>query len=325
MAAPAGLGDELRLGLASPELAEAFRGWSAWLGVEKRCSAHTLAAYQGDVLALLSFLAGHLGAAPTPAALDGLRTADFRSWLAQRHGRGLAASSTARALSSVKSFFRWLDRRGLARSAALMALGGPRPPHGVPKPLSIADAGEVVTLAGLVAERAWVQARDEAVLTLLYGCGLRISEALSLRRRDAPLGPTLLVLGKGGKERIVPVLGVVAQAVERYVGLCPLPLPAEGPLFVGVRGGPLTARVIQLAVQKLRGALGLPEHATPHSLRHSFATHLLGASGDLRAIQELLGHVSLSTTQRYTEVDAARLLKIHAQSHPRGGRRPVPE
>lgn len=319
MAAPAGL--SLQPALASPELAEAYRRWSDWLRVEKRCSAHTLAAYQRDVLALLSFLSGHLGGAPTLAALDGLRPADFRSWLARRHGGGLAASSTARALSSVKSFFRWLDRRGLAGSAALFALRGPKLPHGVPKPLSVDDAGEVVALAGLDAYRPWVEARDEAVLLLLYGCGLRISEALSLRRRDAPLAATLLIRGKGGKERIVPTLPVVREAVERYAALCPIRLPADGPLFVGVRGGPLGPRAIQLVMQKLRGALGLPEHATPHALRHSFATHLLGASGDLRAIQELLGHASLSTTQRYTEVDAARLLKVHAASHPRGGRR----
>jgi integrase/recombinase XerC len=321
MAAPAGL--SLQPGLAAPELADAFQRWSDWLRVEKRCSAHTLAAYRRDVLALLAFLSGHLGGAPTLAALNEMRTADFRSWLARRHGEGLAGSSTARALSSVKSFFRWLDRRGLVGAATLNALRGPKLPHGVPKPLSVADAADVVSLAGLEADLPWVEARDEAVLLLLYGCGLRISEALSLKRRDAPLGETLLIRGKGGKERIVPTLAVVREAAMRYAALCPMHLPADGPLFVGVRGKALGPRAIQLAMQKLRFALGLPEHATPHALRHSFATHLLSASGDLRAIQELLGHASLSTTQRYTEVDAARLLKVHAASHPRGGPRPA--
>lgn len=320
MAAPAGL--SLRPGLAAPEVAGAFQGWSDWLRVEKRCSSHTLAAYQRDVAALLGFLADHLGEAPTLEALGALRPADFRSWLARRHVSGLAAASTARALSSAKSFFGWLERRGLGGAAALRALRGPKLPHGVPKPLSVADAAEAIAFAGAEADQAWVQARDEAVLLLLYGCGLRISEALSLKRDDAPLPETLLIRGKGGKERIVPALPVVRAAVDRYLALCPLPLPRSGPLFLGVRGKPLGPRAVQLLMQKLRAALGLPEHATPHALRHSFATHLLGASGDLRAIQELLGHASLSTTQRYTEVDAARLLKVHAASHPRG-RRPA--
>ena len=228
------------------------------------------------------------------------------------------ATSNARALSTLRGFFRFLDRRGLASNAALAAVRTPKLPHSVPKPLSAEDAALALQRIGDLAEEPWLGKRDIAILTLFYGCGLRLSEALGLTRAEAPLEPGMLTItGKGRKTRLVPVLPAVASAIADYVATCPHRLASKGPLFVGARGGPLNPRLVQRQMQRLRALLGLPETATPHALRHSFATHLLAGGGDLRAIQELLGHASLSTTQRYTAVDSARLLGVYDQAHPR--------
>jgi integrase/recombinase XerC len=243
--------------------------------------------------------------------------ADFRAWLARRTADGAERSSTARGLSVVRGFVRFLERRGLAASPALKVLRAPKLPHSVPKPLTAPDAVAAVAAPAEFVASAWQAKRDIAILTLLYGCGLRISEALGLTRAEAPKGEVLAITGKGRKDRIVPILPAVREAAAEYVAACPYPLPADGPLFVGARGGPLNPRLVQRQMQNLRGLLGLPETATPHALRHSFATHLLGGGGDLRAIQELLGHASLSTTQRYTAVETERLLAVYESAHPR--------
>lgn len=301
---------------AADDLRAVIGLWIAWLGGERRASPHTLAAYGRDLAQFLDFLVEHLGELPSLATFDRLRAADYRAWLAHRAAR-LERTSLARGLSVIRGFVRFLERRDLAASPALAALRAPKLPRGVPKPLSVADAGEAITApAGLVAS-AWQAYRDVAVLTLLYGCGLRISEALGMTRGAAPLGAEITVSGKGGKERLVPVLPAVRSAIADYLAACPLPLAPDGPLFVGARGGPLHPRLVQRRMQELRGALGLPETATPHALRHSFATHLLAGGGDLRAIQELLGHASLSTTQRYTAVDTERLFAVYETAHPR--------
>jgi len=317
MARPSGLSGGAP---AAPDLTAAVQAWQDWLGLERRMSAHTLAAYRRDLAGFLGFLAGHLGGPPSLDELDALAPADLRAWLAARAGRGLARSSTARALSVVRGFFRWLQREGLAANPAVAAVATPRLPHAVPKALDVADAREAIDTAAELDQRPWVGKRDVAVLLLLYGCGLRIGEALALRRRDAPLPgqAALRVRGKGDKQREVPLLPVVARAIGDYLAACPYPLPADGPLFVSLGGDrPLGARQVQARLQQARSLLGLPESATPHALRHSFATHLLAAGGDLRAIQELLGHASLSTTQRYTAVDAGALLKAYERAHPR--------
>ena len=287
------------------------------MAVERDASPHTLSAYGRDLGGFLGSLAGHLGDSVSLAALAALTPADLRAWLAHRALDGLEKSSTARALSTVRGFFRFLERRGLAANAAVGAVRGPRVPRSVPKALTVDEAMDALESVGELSDEPWVAARDAAVLALLYGCGLRVGEALALDRRALPLGDTVTITGKGGKARMLPVLPVVRRAVDDYLQLCPYRLGPGDPLFVGVRGGRLGARRVQQAIQTLRGWLGLPESATPHALRHSFATHLLAGGGDLRAIQELLGHASLSTTQRYTEVDAARLLEVHGAAHPR--------
>jgi len=305
----------------APACREAIAAWQAWLGGERRLSPHTAAAYGADLAAFLDFLAEHLGETPDLGDLAALRAADFRAWLARRAAGGGARSSAARAMSVLRSFFRFLDRRGLARNAALATVRTPKLPAAVPKALTESDAGAALDGAESEARLPWLGARDLAIFTLLYGCGLRLSEALGLARRDAPPAAGMLrVLGKGGKTRLVPVLPVVAEAVAAYLAACPYPLSAEGPLFLGARGGPLNPRLVQRRMAELRAAAGLPETATPHALRHSFATHLLAGGGDLRTIQELLGHASLSTTQRYTAVDAARLLAVYDKAHPRARR-----
>ncbi|MGE0716669.1 MAG: tyrosine recombinase XerC [Alphaproteobacteria bacterium] len=297
-------------------LAEARAAWATWLAAERRSSPHTLAAYSRDLDAFLGFLAGHLGGPPGIAELNGLRAADFRAWLAARAGDGFARTSTARALSVVRGFLRFLDRRGLGQTAALATVRGPKLPRSVPK--ALAPEGAAAVLDGAEdAALPWIAARDAALLALLYGCGLRLGEALALPRRAAPMGEALTVMGKGRKERRLPVLPAVRDAVADYLRLCPYRGEADAPLFLGARGKPLQPAVVQRRVRDLRRALGLPETATPHALRHSFATHLLAAGGDLRAIQELLGHASLSTTQRYTDVDTARLLEVYNRAHPR--------
>ena len=299
---------------------------SAWLDhliSERRVAANTVDAYARDIGQFCRFLADHLG---EPAGLEHfrkLRAADFRAFLASRRNAGIESRTLARQLSAIRSLFRFLERRDVLSNSALSALSTPKLPHAVPKPLSADAARRTVNIetAGVGVDAPnWVDARDAAVLTLLYACGLRISEALNFNRSDAPLEATISVVGKGGKMRLVPVLPVARQAVERYLELCPYQLPPDGPLFVGVKGGRLNARNIQLLMQRLRSALGLPETATPHALRHSFATHLLSNGADLRSIQELLGHASLSTTQIYTEVDRAHLLDQYSKAHPRASR-----
>jgi len=303
---------------AAEDLRAAIAAWAAWLSGERRASAHTVAAYGRDLAFFLDFLTEHLGEPPALATFAELSAADFRAWLARRAAEGIARSSIARGLSVVRGFVKFLERRGLAVGPALAVLRAPKLPRSVPKPLTAPDAVAAVSAVEEIEKSAWQGKRDVAILALLYGCGLRISEALGLARRAAPLGEMLAITGKGGKDRLVPVLPAVREAVADYLTACPYPLPADRPLFVGARGGPLSPRLVQRQMQTLRGLLGLPETATPHVLRHSFATHLLGGGGDLRAIQELLGHASLSTTQRYTAVDSERLLAIYDSAHPRG-------
>jgi integrase/recombinase XerC len=302
---------------AGDDLRAAIGIWAAWLSGERRASAHTVAAYGRDLAFFLGFLTEHLGGVPGLAAINELRPADFRAFLARRAQGGTARGSLARGLSVIRGFLRFLQRRGLAETTALTALRSPKLPQSVPKPLTIEDAAVSLDAAVEVAAKQWEGKRDTAILALLYGCGLRLSEALGLTRGGAPLGDTLAITGKGGKQRLLPVLPTVRQAVADYLAACPYRPAKDGPLFVGSRGGPLNPRIVQRQMAALRGFLGLPETATPHALRHSFATHLLGAGGDLRAIQELLGHSSLSTTQRYTAVETERLLAVYEAAHPR--------
>lgn len=294
-----------------------YADWLAYLAGARRLSAHTIAAYGRDVRDFFGFLQAHLGGQAGLAQLQALQISDFRAWLAHRRGDGLNSASLARAISGLRNFFRFLQKTGVLENAAIGGLRGPKIPHGVPKPLSAPQALRIVADAGDLAGEPWIGLRDVAVLSLLYGCGLRVSEALGLNRSAAPLGDTLRILGKGGKERLAPVLPIVAEAVQAYLAYCPYKLSPGDPLFVGARGKRLSPRIVQLGMQRLRGALDLPDSATPHALRHSFATHLLSAGGDLRTIQELLGHASLTSTQRYTEVDAARLLDVYGAAHPR--------
>ncbi|HJO68293.1 MAG TPA: tyrosine recombinase XerC [Rhodospirillales bacterium] len=300
-----------------PQVVVVIEGWWRWLAYEKRASAHTLAAYGRDLDAFFRFLARHLGFAPGLRELEALRAADLRSYLADRARRGLARASTARAMSAIRGFFRYLERSESVSIPSLRAIAVPRVPATLPKPLVAAAAREVLDSAGCEEGPPWVAKRDAALLTLLYGCGLRLGEALALNRLDAPTGRSMTITGKGRKQRLVPVLAVVREAIEDYIAAYPYALIPDGPLFVGLRGGRLNPGVVQRLMRKLRADLGLPETATPHALRHSFATHLLEGGGDLRTIQELLGHASLSTTQRYTAVDAAHLKAVHRKAHPR--------
>jgi integrase/recombinase XerC len=283
-------------------------------------SPKTLEAYRRDVGQWLAFLTEHLGSPPTLKRLEKLGPADIRAFMAARRANGIGSRSLMRQLAGCRSFIRFLERKGKGKIGALSAIRTPKLTRSLPKPLP-ASAAKAMTDADLRAGEArenWVLARDAAVIGLLYGAGLRIAEALSLRPRDVAGAPdALTVTGKGGKTRMVPLLPQVMALIQTYIALCPYALPTESPLFIGARGGPLSPRIVQLAMASLRGALGLPDSATPHALRHSFATHLLGRGGDLRAIQELLGHASLSTTQIYTAVDTERLLDVYAATHPR--------
>lgn len=303
-------------GVTDAETGRAIQAWLEWLASERRASPRTTDAYRRDIAQFLQFLAKHRGGAPDLKTLEGLKPADLRSFLAERRGRGIEHASNARALSSLRSLFRWLDRNHYAANHAIQRVKSPKLPKSAPKPLTLPEAEALLDDAGEDSQ-PWIAARDTALFTLLYGCGLRIAEALDLTRRAVPFGDTLTVLGKGRKERVVPVLPAVADAMELYLTLCPFAGGKTAPLFLGARGKRLQAGVVQKRMRHLRAKLGLPDHATPHKLRHSFATHLLADGGDLRAIQELLGHASLSTTQRYTEVDAAALLKVFERAHPR--------
>ncbi len=298
----------------------AVEAWRAWLANERRVSVNTVLAYTRDIDAFLTFTCSHLGAPPTLDDLETLTTADFRAYLATRNSRRLARTSTARAMATVRSFFRFLDKRDLAHNAAIFAIRTPKLPKAVPKPLSENEALKSINCATDLCDETWIGLRDAALFLFLYGCGLRIGEALALNRQDAPEGDAMMVSGKGNKQRIVPVLPAVADAITAYLDACPYHLHNEDPLFVGARGKRLNPGVVQRQMRKVRNLLSLPETATPHALRHSFATHLLAGGGDLRTIQELLGHASLSTTQRYTEVDVARLGAVHRNAHPRARR-----
>jgi integrase/recombinase XerC len=302
----------------APDAAAAVQGWLASLKSERRMSAKTLEAYGRDMGQVASFMAGHLGAPPSNRDLAQLTVSDFRAFLARRRTGGAESRTLARQISSLRSFYRHAEKTGLFRNPALSALRSPKLPHAVPKPLSPEKARAVAKADALAGDDTprWVLARDEAVLTLLYACGLRISEALSLTVSEVEQ-PTLTIIGKGNKTRLVPLLPAARDAVALYRKLCPFPLKRGEPMFRGVKGGPLNARNIQLLIARLRGALGLPDTATPHALRHSFATHLLANGADLRVIQELLGHASLSTTQVYTEVNRAHLLAQYRKAHPR--------
>ena len=308
------------LPLTAPDVAAELARWLDYLAAERRMSPKTVEAYGRDVRQFLGFLGEHLGRRPTLAALSRLAPLDIRAFMSARRAEGISSRSLMRMLAGARSFARFLERNGKGQVGALSAVRAPKLPKTLPKPLAVATAKRVTdadTRAGEERE-PWVLARDAAVLALLYGSGLRISEALSLKRKDGTGGrDAITVTGKGNKARMVPVLPQVAKLIAEYAALCPYELPADGPLFVGAKGGPLSPRIIQLAMARLRGALGLPETATPHALRHSFATHLLARGGDLRAIQELLGHASLSTTQIYTAVDTERLLEVYRSAHPR--------
>ncbi|GHE00862.1 tyrosine recombinase XerC [Defluviimonas sp. 20V17] len=301
----------------SPALRDALEGWLAHLRALDGAAENTAEAYRTDVVGFLGFLGRHQGGSGGLASLRGLTPSDLRAWMAHERGRGIASRSLARELSAVKSFLRWLsDREGFDATAVLSARA-PAFQRKLPRPLAEDAARAVIGQVEAQAHDDWQGARDAAVVTLLYGCGLRISEALALTGAAHPLPDTLRVTGKGGKERLVPVLPAARAAVARYVALCPAPPAPQGPLFLGARGGPLGRRQVAKVMEQARLALGLPASATPHALRHSFATHLLSAGGDLRAIQELLGHASLSTTQAYTAVDTARLMEVYARAHPR--------
>jgi integrase/recombinase XerC len=307
---------------ADGNLALEMTRWLAHLRAERRLSPKTSEAYARDLRQFLEFLAEHWGRRVSLSAFAALEASDIRAFMAMRRACDIRGRSLMRALAGLRSFGRFLEREGRGKVGALTAIRAPKIGKSLPKPLPVATAKRLADAEERAGESRdpWIWARDAAVMALLYGSGLRISEALGLKRRDVPLpgaGDVLIVTGKGNKTRMVPVLQNVLMLIQDYATMCPHPLPAEGPIFVGARGGQLSARIIQLTMERLRGGLGLPDSATPHALRHSFATHLLSRGGDLRAIQELLGHASLSTTQVYTGIDAERLLEVYRSAHPR--------
>ena len=304
---------------ARPDLLKAVERWRRHVAHERRLAAKTVEAYSRDVEQFLRFLTRHLGGPPRLSDLMELRVGDIRAFLAARREEGAGSRTVARSIAGVRSLVRFLERDGEVNGAAFRAIRPPRQKRTLPRPLTPEAALRVADPGESLDEEPWIAARNAAVFALLYGCGLRISEALGLNRGEAPRreGDALRVTGKGGKQRIVPVLPVVVAAIADYLRLCPWQPGPDGPLFVGAEGGRLNPRIVQRAMEGLRSALGLPPNATPHALRHSFATHLLADGGDLRTIQELLGHASLSTTQVYTEVDAERLMAAYNAAHPR--------
>ena len=305
------------VGVASPACTSALGDWLEYCKALNDASENTLKAYQTDVLGFLAFITHHKGASQGLGALAKITVSDMRSWMSSERRRGVGARSLARELSAVKSFYKWVaDREGFEPTAVLLTRS-PKFTKKLPRPLAEDAAVAMIDTVELQARDGWVAARDAAVVTLLYGCGLRISEALSLTGAAVPLPDTLKIKGKGGKDRMVPVIDAARDAVATYLKLCPHPLEPTAPLFRGVRGGALNPRAVQKVMEKARLQLGLPATATPHAMRHSFATHLLTAGGDLRAIQELLGHASLSTTQAYTAVDTARLMEVYDKAHPK--------
>lgn len=306
------------LALCAADLRTQLEKWQDYLRYEKQVSAHTLRAYNSDLTHFITFLQEHNGAPPGLATLADAKIRDFRAWLSRKAMDGNSNASRARALSGVKNLLRWLDKNGIAHNAAIQIMRSPKLPHKLPKPLPEGQTFTLLDAAGLLEKKDWAGARNRALLTLLYGCGLRINEALSLNIGNIPpIGQPLRVHGKGNKQRIAPLLDIVRSSLQHYLRLCPFDTSADQPLFRGLQGGRLNQGVAQKALRDLRKALGLPETATPHALRHSFATHLLQNGANLREIQELLGHASLSTTQRYTELNAAELLSIYKAAHPR--------
>lgn len=316
--APPRLSDPTALDLGA-DLAAAANAWLEHLAHTRGYSRETLAAYERDLRQFVSFLAVYLDYTPCLADLARINAKTVRAFLSARRKQGAVSRTLSRSLSALRTFFRWLEAEGMVKNRALQQVSLPKVPHSVPKPLTQTHAAQIVDPARSDAKEDWVAIRDTAVLLLLYGAGLRISEALGLTIANAPINgrDVIVITGKGGKERMVPVLPITQQAIARYLDLCPYPLEGLDPLFVGAKGGTLSPRIIQLAMQRMRAGLRLPETATPHALRHSFATHLLAAGADLRQIQELLGHASLSTTQVYTAVDRDRLLAIYDAAHPR--------
>jgi integrase/recombinase XerC len=312
----------IELDRADDGIALEMTRWLSRLRTERRLSPKTLEAYARDVRQCLIFLGEHWGAQVTLSRFAALEATDVRAFMAMRRAGDIGGRSLMRALAGLRSFGRFLEQEGKGKVGALSAIRAPKVGKTLPKPIQMAAAKRFTDADERAGEarEPWIWARDAAVMALLYGSGLRISEALGLKRHDVPLpgaGDVLVVTGKGNKTRMVPVLQNVLTLIQDYVAMCPHTLPPEGPIFVGARGGPLKARIIQLTMERLRGALGLPDSATPHALRHSFATHLLTRGGDLRAIQELLGHASLSTTQIYTGIDSERLFEVYKTAHPR--------
>lgn len=297
--------------------AGAFQVWREQMVHVRRLSPRTVEAYTHDVGDFLSFLQQHRGETVDLDALKDVSAADVRGWLATRREDGLGPRGVARAVSALRTFFMFLQKQGLVENLAVRRVRPPKLSPGVPKPVSVDGAQALIDEAEILGHEPWVAARNVAVLTLLYGAGLRISEALGLNRGALPLSEAIVITGKGNKQRVVPVLPEAREAIDAYVKLCPYGGGRQDPVFYGARGKRLNPRIVQGLMQHLRRALGLPESATPHALRHAFATHLLAAGGDLRAIQELLGHASLSTTQRYTAVDETLLLKVYERAHPR--------
>lgn len=323
MAKPVPAIQPIELACAADDIAQEMTRWLSHLRAERRLSPKTLEAYARDVRQCLVFLGEHWGALVTLPRFASLEASDIRAFMAMRRAGDIGSRSLMRALAGLRSFGRFLEQEGKGKVGALSAIRAPKVGKSLPKPLPMAAAKRFADADERAGETRdpWIWARDAAVMALLYGSGLRISEALGLKRRDVPApgaGDVLIVTGKGNKTRMVPVLQNVLILVQDYAAMCPHPLTSEGPIFVGARGGPLKARIIQLTMERLRGALGLPDSATPHALRHSFATHLLSRGGDLRAIQELLGHASLSTTQIYTGIDTERLFEVYRSAHPRG-------
>ncbi|SEP75091.1 tyrosine recombinase XerC [Thalassovita taeanensis] len=305
--------------LISPAARDALQAWLDGQKALKGAAANTITAYSRDVADFLSFMTTHKGQTQGLGALAQITVSDMRAWMAFTRGDDVGARSLARKLSAVKSFYRWLAEREGFEPTAVLSTRSPKFQRKLPRPLAEDAAREIIDTVEIQTSTGWVAARDMAVITMLYGCGLRISEALGLTGRALPLAEVLRIRGKGGKERIVPVIAPAREAVARYVQLCPHPMEPDQPVFRGVRGGALNPRVIQKAMEQARMQLGLPATATPHAMRHSFATHLLNAGGDLRAIQELLGHASLSTTQAYTAVDLGRLMEVYEKTHPKAG------
>jgi integrase/recombinase XerC len=323
MTKPAASLQPIELDCADETVTLEMTRWLSHLRAERRLSPKTSEAYARDVRQCLAFLAEHWGKRVTLKAFAALEASDIRAFMAMRRADDIGGRSLMRALAGLRSFGRFLEREGKGKVGALSAIRAPKVGKSLPKPIQMAAAKRLTDADERAGEDRdpWIWARDAAVMALLYGSGLRISEALGLKRRDVPLpgeGDVLIVTGKGNKTRMVPVLQNVLTLIQDYAAVCPHQLTAAGPIFVGARGGPLSPRIIQLTMERLRGALGLPDSATPHALRHSFATHLLSRGGDLRAIQELLGHASLSTTQIYTGIDSERLLEVYRTAHPRG-------